>query len=151
MKKEKDKFGNFVHEQRKKEEEILNICQDIMKNSRNELAVSMHFLYGALSALKVVPSGRTGNMGTDGKLLYVNPQWLINQFMEYKVPINRMYLHELFHCLFCHLWYRKERDIPIWDLAADIAVEHVLDELYEKAVYIRPCSFRREKYIQWKD
>ena len=90
MKKEKDKFGNFVHEQRKKEEEILNICQDIMKNSRNELAVSMHFLYGALSALKIVPSGRTGNMGTDGKLLYVNPQWLINQFMEYKVPINRM-------------------------------------------------------------
>ena len=151
MKKEKDKFGNFVHEQRKKEEEILNICQDIMKNSRNELAVSMHFLYGALSALKIVPSGRTGNMGTDGKLLYVNPQWLINQFMEYKVPINRMYLHELFHCLFCHLWYRKERDIPIWDLAADIAVEHVLDELYEKVVYIRPCSFRREKYIQWKD
>ena len=67
MKKEKDKFGNFVHEQRKKEEEILNICQDIMKNSRNELAVSMHFLYGALSALKVVPSGTNRKYGNRRK------------------------------------------------------------------------------------
>ena len=40
---EKNKFGNFVHEQRKKEDEILEICQDIFRNSRNELAVSMHF------------------------------------------------------------------------------------------------------------
>ena len=39
---EKNKFGNFVHEQRKKEDEILEICQDIFRNSRNELAVSMH-------------------------------------------------------------------------------------------------------------
>ena len=67
MKKEKDKFGNFVHEQRKKEEEILNICQDIMKNSRNELAVSMHFLYGALSALTVVPSRQNRKYGNRRK------------------------------------------------------------------------------------
>ena len=135
MKKEdRDKFGNFVHEERKKEEEVLNICQDIMKNSGNELAVSMRYFYGALSALRVIPSGETSSMGTDGKFLYVNPGWLIPVFMEHKVWINRLYLHELFHCLFCHLWSRKEREQEIWDLACDIAVEHVLDEMYEKAV-----------------
>ena len=26
-----------------------------------------------------------------------------------------------------------------------------MDDLYEKAVYIRPNSFRREKYRQWKE
>ena len=42
MKKEyRDKFGNFVHEERKKEEETLAICEDILKNSRNEMAVAM--------------------------------------------------------------------------------------------------------------
>ena len=56
---EKNKFGNFVHEQRKKEDEILEICQDIFRNSRNELAVSMHFFQSALSGLKVVPSAET--------------------------------------------------------------------------------------------
>lgn len=152
MKKEdRDKFGNFVHEERKKEEEVLNICQDIMKNSGNELAVSMRYFYGALSALRVIPSGETSSMGTDGKFLYVNPGWLIPVFMEHKVRINRLYLHELFHCLFCHLWSRKEREQEIWNLACDITVEHVLDEMYEKAVYLRPDSFRREKYIQWKE
>ena len=64
-----------------------------------------------------------------------------------------MYLHELLHCLFCHLWNRKvkeESDQRLWNLAADIAVENVMDDFYEKAVYIRPNSFRREKYQQWK-
>ena len=50
---EKNKFGNFVHEQRKKEEEVLEICQDIFENSRNELAVSMRYFQSALSALKL--------------------------------------------------------------------------------------------------
>lgn len=57
MKKEyRDKFGNFVHEERKKEEETLAICEDILKNSRNEMAVAMRFLQSAFGALKpVVP------------------------------------------------------------------------------------------------
>ena len=34
MKKEyRGKFGNFVHEERKKEEETLEICEDILKTS----------------------------------------------------------------------------------------------------------------------
>ena len=87
---EKNKFGNFVHEQRKKEEEVLEICQDIFANSRNELAVSMRYFQSALSALKIVPSGETQVLGTDGKLLYVSPQWLLPMFMQNKVVINRL-------------------------------------------------------------
>ena len=131
---EKNKFGNFVHEQRKKEEEVLEICQDIFANSRNELAVSMRYFQSTLSALKIVPSGETQVLGTDGKLLYVSPQWLLPMFMQNKVVINRLYLHELLHCLFCHLWSRKERAWRIWDLAAAIAVENIRDELYQKGV-----------------
>ena len=48
---EKNKFGNFVHEERKKEEETLEICEDILKNSRNEMAVAMRFLQSACGAL----------------------------------------------------------------------------------------------------
>ena len=82
MKKEyRDKFGNFVHEERKKEEETLAICEDILKNSRNEMAVAMRFLQSAFGALKPIISGETGAMGTDGKLLYAAPGWLIEIFM----------------------------------------------------------------------
>ena len=155
MKKEyRGKFGNFVHEERKKEEETLEICEDILKNSRNEMAVAMRFLQSAFGALRPTVSGETDVMGTDGKLLFASPAWLLNTFIQNKVWINRMYLHELLHCLFCHLWNRKvkeESDQRLWNLAADIAVENVMDDLYEKAVYIRPNSFRREKYRQWKE
>lgn len=129
----------------------MEICQDIFRNSRNELAVSMRFLQSALSGLKVVPSAETQVIGTDGKLLYVSPQWLLPMFMQNKIQINRLYLHELLHCLFCHLWSRKEREWRIWDLAADIAAESILDELYQKPVYIRPNSFRREYYQKWQE
>ena len=67
MKKEyRGKFGNFVHEERKKEEETLEICEDILKNSRNEMAVAMRFLQSAFGALRPTVSGEmlwelTGN------------------------------------------------------------------------------------------
>ena len=115
MKKEyRDKFGNFVHEERKKEEETLAICEDILKNSRNEMAVAMRFLQSAFGALKPIISGETGAMGTDGKLLYAAPGWLIEIFMKDRVRLNHMYLHEVLHCLFnqsrrisCRLFRKK--------------------------------------------
>ena len=150
-KKYREKYGNFVHEQRKKEEEILDICQEILKNSRNELGISMHFLYSPLSELRPVLSEETSVLGTDGKQLFVSPAWLIPVFMNQKILLNRLYLHQLFHCLFCHLWGRKDRNRKLWDLASDIAVENMIDDLYVKPVYIRPGSFRREIYRKWKD
>ena len=95
MKKEyRDKFGNFVHEERKKEEETLAICEDILKNSRKEIEGAMRFLQCAFVALKPIISGETGAMGTDGKFLYAAPGWLIEIFMKDRVRLNRMYLHE---------------------------------------------------------
>ena len=85
-KKDREKYGNFVHEQRKKEEEILEICQEVLKSSKNELGVSMPFLYGPLSSLRPVLSEETASMGTDGEQLFVSPGWLIPIFMNHKYP-----------------------------------------------------------------
>lgn len=62
------KFGNFVHEERKRRRNF-EICEDILKNSRNEMAVAMRFLQSAFGALRPTVSGETDVMGTDGKLL----------------------------------------------------------------------------------
>ena len=153
MKKEyRGKFGNFVHEERKKEEETLEICEDILKNSRNEMAVAMRFLQSAFGALRPTVSGETDVMGTDGKLLFASPTWLLNTFMQNKVWINRMYLHELLHCLFCHLWNRKvkeESDQRLWNLAADIAVENVESGIWRQISQQRVfwMSFTRNRFI----
>lgn len=147
----KKEWKSPIQEQQKKEEERLEICRDILKNSRNELYVSMRFLDVALSSLRPEPDFQAGTLGTDGEALYFTPDWLIQAFLNRRVLINRLYLHELLHCLFCHVWNGKNRNPRLWNLAADIAVESVIDELYQKALYMRPNSARREIYHSLKE
>lgn len=154
-------YKSPIQELQKKEEERLEICYDILKNARNELYISMRFLDVALSSLRPEPdwSGTgaqgnisedrhfgTGTLGTDGEVLYFEPDWLMKAFLKRKVLVNRLYLHELLHCLFCHVWNGKNRNPRLWNLASDIAVESVIDDLYQKAIYLRPGSERRETY-----
>lgn len=148
---ERKDFLNPIHELQKKEEEKLEICRDILRNSRNELYFALRFLDVALSSLRPVSAETTGTLGTDGENLQYSPSWLIPAFMNRKVMINRLYLHEVLHCLFCHVWNGKKRDVRRWNLSADIAVELIIDDLYKKAVYLRPGSFRREVYGNLKE
>ncbi len=142
---------NPVHELQKQQEKREEICRDIMKNSRNELYASMRFLDVALSSLRLEERSSAGTFGTDGETLYYNEDWLISAFQNHRVIINRLYLHELLHCLFCHVWNGKKRNRRLWNLASDIVVESVIDDLYQKAVYLRPKSRRVECYHLLKE
>ena len=54
----------------------------------------------------------------------------------------------LFHCLFCHMYTRKGRDKGYWDLSCDIAMEYVIDGLYQKCVHVPRSALRREMYLR---
>ena len=53
----------------------------------------------------------------------------------------------LFHCLFCHMYTRKDRDKGYWDLSCDILMEYVIDGLYQKCVHVPRSALIGEKYI----
>lgn len=146
-----DGFRNPIHELQKKEEEKQDICRDILKNARNELYAAMRFLDVALSSLRPVPKSQAGTLGTDGENLCFSTEWLLKTFMNRKVIVNRLYLHQLLHCLFLHVWNGKKHDRRLWNLAADITVEHIIDDLYQRAIYLRPGAFRRETYQELKE
>lgn len=135
-----------IQELQKKELEKLDIGKDILKNARNELYLAMRFLDVALSSLRPVPDPGCRTFGTDGENLYFRPEWLLTAFMEGRVTVNRLYLHQVLHGLFCHIWHGIHRNKELWDLAADIAVESILDDLYHPCVYRRPNRFRKEAY-----
>ena len=101
---------NPIHELQKKEEEKLDIASDILANARNELYFALRYLDTALSALHFQADPGCETLGTDGGFLYFNPDWLLNAFLNGKVRVNRLYLHEVLHCLFCHLWQGEKRD-----------------------------------------
>ena len=148
--KEKE-WKNPIHELQKKEEEKLSIAEDILKNSRNELYFALRYLDTALSALRFQPDPGCGTLGCDGEFLYFAPDWLLSAFVNGKVQVNRLYLHEVLHCLFCHIWQGEKRDALRWDLACDLTVESILDEMYLPALYRRPAAFRKECYRKMKE
>ena len=137
---------NPIYEQRERGIAFMEIGMDILRNARNELYLAMRFLDVSLSSLAFVPEQQIALMGTDGASLYFQPEALASLFRKGRVLVNRAYLHSILHCLFGHLWHRKERDGEYWNLACDIAAEWVLDGLQVRAVHVPKSMFRRSVY-----
>lgn len=129
-------------------EQKKEICREILVNARNELYLSMHFLDLALSALAFVPDGGVEFLATDGDGLYYSADGLMGTYLKSRVLVNRGYLHCVVHCLFAHMDGKKDREEERWNIACDIAAEHILDGLYFPCVHKPMNTIRRRLYRQ---
>ncbi|MCD8123086.1 MAG: VWA-like domain-containing protein [Clostridiales bacterium] len=123
----------------------VELCVRILQNARNELYLNMRFLDVALSSLGF-EADYTGNLGTDGFVIYYQPDALGAMYRRGRVAVNRAYLHMVLHCLFCHMDTRGRRAEDYWNLACDIAVESVIDGLYMKCVHVPKNLYRLDWY-----
>lgn len=137
---------NIIQKQQQRELEKIEICMDIWKQARNELYLSMRFLDVSLSRFFFLPETNITGMGTDGFGIYFYPDALIYLYKKDRIYINRAYLHIVFHCLFGHLTIPKTIDTALWDLAADIAVESIIDGLSVRAVRRYVSPYRKKVY-----
>ena len=126
----------------------VELCTRILYQSRNELYVNMHFLDVSLSSLGFEADWNRKGIACDGAVIYYGPAFILDLYKKGRQVVNRYYLHVLFHCLFCHLYTRKGREKEMWDLACDIAMESVLDGMYEKCIHIHQSPLRREAYLR---
>lgn len=138
--------GSPIFAEQQNMAELAGICEEILRNARNELYLSMRFLDVSLSSLFFAADFSMRGFGTDGTTLSYSPSDLAGLYRKNRIYVNRTYLHMVFHCLFCHLWTRKDRLEEYWNLACDIAVESIIDSLSRPAVYIRVSPVRREFY-----
>lgn len=125
--------------------DMVTLCTDILLNARNELYLNMKYFDIALSSLGFEAQQSSG-LRTDGINIYYNPEYLCSMYKAGRIYVNRAYLHIMLHCLFCHLDGRKNRAKEYWDLSCDIAVESIIDSLYQKCVHIASSWYRRETY-----
>ncbi len=132
------------HEVRQK---LRQLGERILKNSSNELYLSMRFLDVPLSELSYELRMSSFYMGTDGSTIYYNPRFLIEKYTYDSVYVNRSYLHMLLHSIFRHMYLREEREEEKWNLACDIAVEYIIDGL-ENKVTKRLVSLVREEFYE---
>ena len=142
---------NPIYQERLENIEFYTIGNDILRSARNELYLNMRFLDLALSSLAFFPDPSIRKIGSDGQTLFFHPEDIIRVFREGRQSLNHLYLHSIMHCLFSHLWDQKDRESELWDLACDIAVEHVIDHLNIRAVRIAPSALRRECYHSLKE
>ncbi len=128
--------------------DTVNLCTRILYNSRNELYLNMHFLDISLSSLGFEADPSMRGLGTDGYVICYNPDALLGLYKRGRRYVNRAYLHMVFHCLFCHLDTRGKRAEAYWNLACDIAMESVIDNLHKKCIHVSPSPYRREIYLR---
>ena len=122
------------------------IGKEILIVSRNELYLNMRFLDLSLSSLNYVMNVNTYGLGTDGFSLYFDPQYLVDLYRLDRIRINRAYLHNVFHCIFRHLLKQGRREKRLWDLACDIATEHLIDGLNHRSIRFPRNGFRLNCY-----
>ena len=110
--------------------DLAAIGREILQTARTRLYMSLPYLDTALCALDFRPGGGvTESLATDGEGLYYDASFLSERYLRSDVLVNRAYLHAVLHCMLRHLAKKRGRVPELWDLACDVAVESILDEL----------------------
>ena len=118
------------------------VSEEILTRSRNELYFQMPYLGLALSSLAFVVTTEF-SLGTDGAALVVHPKVLADLFTRDRKEVNRFFLHEVYHCLFRHIFKPIPEAEGLWNLAADMAVEFLIDDGNFRATRTGISRFRQ--------
>lgn len=139
-----------VRQRQLDEMEEVKIGHEILTNARHELYLNFRYLDVALSSFAFEADRLLRGVGTDGAVIYYQPELLLSMYKSSRILVNRTYLHMLFHCLFGHLYGMGKREKTLWDAACDVTIESILDEFYVKSVYRHQSPYRREIYGRLK-
>ena len=111
-----------------RQEKMDKLARDVLVLSRNTLLVNLRFLDAALSQFTLLPA--PGILATDGERIFYDAPGVLNAYRAEKEQPVRDYLHMVLHCVFRHnLLLSTLVDQDCWDLACDVAVESIIQEL----------------------
>ncbi len=105
------------------------IALQILDLTRNGLFVSLRFLDLALCQFDYINTEKIQGISTTGQHIVYNSQYVIRSYMKDRQALSRDYLHMVLHCIFRHPFVSENLDEEYWNLATDIAVETIIDEL----------------------
>ena len=133
------------------EQGLEEIGHKILVLTRNELYMKMRFMDVALSAFYYVQDFSVDLLATDGETMYFNGQMLGGEYRQNRIWVNRAYLHLVLHCIFRHVFRRNGREELVWNLAADIAVESVIDDWNLQNIRKSQSWIRQRTYRDLKE
>ncbi len=127
-------------------EKLIRTGCAVLNASKNELFVAMRFLDIALNSLGYELDLSMRSIGTDSENIRFNPLWLVDNYRNDSVLVNRAYLHMLLHCVFRHMFHNEDKDAEIWNLSCDIAVTAIIDDMNYRCVRLTVPDERQAMY-----
>ncbi len=127
-------------------EHMKELGDKIIDATKQELFIAMRYLFAPLNQLEPACNRGVNFLATDGSAFYYNPIKLIEKYKESQVAVNRAYLHSVFHCLFKHVYTGADKNKDIWDLACDIAVSYLIDNIELSCVMAMENTEREKVY-----
>ncbi len=122
-------------EKKENKAKVSRVAKKVMTNSRNSLIVHMRFLDRAINKLAL--SECSGYLQVDGRQISYNPYYLLRRYQIDQNFATRAYLHMILHCTFIHFYVGPRIYRELWDIACDIAVENIIDELSRTEDYLK--------------
>lgn len=126
------------------------IARQIWKLSRDKLLVNLRFLDRALSSLNFRAQYGLAGISCDGKTVFYDPLYVLEQYKKEQNSITRVYLHLLMHCIFSHSYHYGKLEQDKWDLAVDVAVENAILELGLSGLETTRDEKEKEALEVWK-
>lgn len=114
-------------ESQTKIKDINALALEILGLARSTLLVNLRFMDTAICRLK--PRPYKGSIAVTGEYILYSPEYVAGLYKMGKEQVIRAYLHMVFHCIFQHFAEDEPESEDLWDLACDIAVENVINEL----------------------
>lgn len=121
--------------------------EKILDAARQELFLSMRYLFEPLNRFVYQRDQRIPYLATDGRRLYYNPMRLAAKYREEPVAVNRAYLHMVLHGLFRCIYACQDKEREVWDLACDIMAEYLIDHI-ELSSVMQPENQERQRLYE---
>ena len=110
------------------EDKKRRICLEVLKQGYRKIYFELRFLEQAL--FRLIPEEKEEIFfGSDGEKLYYGREYLLTRYLQSPEAVACDYLHTVIHCLYQHPFQAYAWEGRCWNLAADIAVADVLNEI----------------------
>jgi predicted metal-dependent peptidase len=110
-------------------EQIEELAREIMQLARDHIVVNMQFMDMALKHLPLQAVENLAGMAVNGKSLLYDPVYVLKKYKEEPNYVTRVYLHILLHCIFFHSFQYDKLQKEYWDMATDMALEHIIIDM----------------------
>ena len=130
------------------------LAEKVIRLVQDRMVANMPFFNRAILRMPVsfireddTEFGIDHDFGCDGKEIFCTAEDVIGLYREEPNRLSRIYMHMIFHCIYCHPFQYDRMNFGLWDFSADVAVENTLLEMKWKDMEL-PGDFERKSLIE---